>query len=80
MPPNPPPTTAAPSVTNPEVTATGNGGDVKQPPAADSVPKVLEGADKIRVIAKSLPADTPDEHVMFGYGGIKVTVADLKKV
>ena len=40
----------------------------------------LEGAAKIKAIVASFPPDTPDSHVMFGYGGHKVTVGDLKKV
>lgn len=40
----------------------------------------LEGTAKIKAVVAALPKDTPDSHVMFGYGGHKVTVGDLKKV
>lgn len=36
--------------------------------------------DKLVKIAQSFPRTTPDEHVVFGFGGIKFTLGDLRDV
>ena len=40
----------------------------------------LKGVAKIKALVKAIPTDTPDDTVMFGAAGIKVTVGDLKAV
>jgi hypothetical protein len=38
------------------------------------------GMDKLHKIAQALPSSTPNEHVMFGLAGIKVTAGDIREV
>lgn len=40
--------------------------------------KSRNAAEKLRLIALSYPLTTPDEHVIFGFGGHKYTLGDLR--
>lgn len=40
--------------------------------------KARSAAEKLRLIALSYPLTTPDEHVVFGFGGYRYTVGDLR--
>ena len=40
--------------------------------------KQEEAHAKFTRLAKSLPNDTPDEFVMYGYGGVKITAKDMR--
>ena len=37
-----------------------------------------KSAEKLRLIALSYPLTTPDEHIIFGFGGYKYTLGDLR--
>ena len=50
-------------------------------PASD--PKLearLEAKANIRKMVDSMPADTPDEFIVYGYGSHRLTLGDLKRV
>jgi len=68
-PPNAKPEASTPSTSSPAPST---------PPKDPNVD--LKGVAKIKALVKAIPSDTPDDTVMFGAAGIKVTVGDLKAV
>jgi len=42
-------------------------------------PDSSEGAKKISNMLKTYPRDTPDEHILFGYGSYRITFADMRQ-
>ena len=50
-----------------------------KPPAQEPTPKGI-AADKLKKIALSFSPSAPDEHVVFGGGGIKFNRGDLRDI
>lgn len=78
-------TKSAPTETKPTPTKAADPAPAKEavpknepapPPPKKS--KQEEAHAKFTRLAKSLPNDTPDEFVMYGYGGVKITAKDMR--
>lgn len=52
--------------------------DAVTAPGSEKYQKAKEAYDKLAALIHNYPDDTPDEHVLFGYGGVIVRFGDMR--
>lgn len=40
----------------------------------------VKGVEKIQAMMSHMPSDSPDDHVIYGYAGYKITIGDLRAI
>ena len=63
---------------SPLIGALGDLEEVKQQAEDNARSRAMEAAALLELIARSYPTTTPDEHTVFGFGGHKCTLGDMR--